>query len=145
MIGKNLKSLLKRQNIKIKEISQFLGIPITTFYNWTNDISDPDYEMLVRIKNAIKKLKQKNPNLNWIIANEGSMFLPEEDEVFKDRLLEALAEKGFYNNGDTAKKLGISEATLERLTEGKEKPTGEVLANIKIITGKPISWLLGED
>lgn len=88
MIGKELKTLIKQGDIKVKELSQDIGVSLNTVYNWSNDISDPDIKSLRLIKQNYRQKTGKNINLDWLISGEGEMFIKENATEVSDELKE---------------------------------------------------------
>lgn len=98
MIGKELKELLLKENLKIVDLSKILGINQKTLSNYVNDVSDPDVKTLRLIKQKYKENSKdhKNINLNFLISGEGTIFLEEEktdEELFED-FKEYMAKRG---------------------------------------------------
>lgn len=68
------RELRKNLSITLKEMSEDLGIPLSSISKYEQGIIKPGVDILAKIANIYKV------NLNWLIANQGLMF--ESEDLF---------------------------------------------------------------
>lgn len=73
MLAENLAKLRKHFNLAQNEFAEKLDISARAYVNYERGERKPPYELLIKL------LRNYNVNLNWIIANEGEMFLTEQE------------------------------------------------------------------
>lgn len=97
MVGKELKELLLKEEIKIVDFSKIVGINQKTLSNYINGVSSPDVKTMRLIKNKYREKTGKNINLDWLITGEGEMFIKDKpnDEEIKADFDKLLQESGF--------------------------------------------------
>lgn len=66
------RELRKKLGITLKEMSEDIGIPLSSISKYEQGIIKPGVDILSRIAKIYKV------NLNWLIANQGLMFEPED-------------------------------------------------------------------
>lgn len=62
------RELRKNLSITLREMSEDLGIPLSSISKYEQGIIKPGVEILARVANCYKV------NLNWLVANQGLMF-----------------------------------------------------------------------
>lgn len=96
MIGKQLKDLLYREKLEVKDFALLVNIKARTVYSWINetDEKDPRYETLLQIKQFYRQNSKENKNINldWLITGEGEMFITSQDK--NKFILSQLEEEG---------------------------------------------------
>ena len=73
MLAENLAKLRKHFNLAQNEFAEKLDISARAYVNYERGERKPPCELLIKL------LRNYNVNLNWIIANEGEMFLDEQE------------------------------------------------------------------
>lgn len=96
MIGKQLKDLLYREKLEVKDFALLVNVKARTVYSWINetDEKDPRYETLLQVKQFYRQnsKEHKNINLDWLITGEGEMFITPQDK--NKFILSQLEEEG---------------------------------------------------
>lgn len=83
MIPENLQRLRKYYNLAQSEFALKLSMSTRAYMNYERGERKPPYEMLIKLVNEF------NVNLNWLIADKGSMF---NQSKYEDIKIEILSE-----------------------------------------------------
>ena len=128
------RELRKSLAITLKEMSEDIGIPLSSISKYEQGIIKPGVDILSKIAKVYKV------NLNWLVANQGLMFEPEElflangtDDSIRVRLVK-------YNN--RVKIHPLSNEFLDKETDLKSISFTEPEKSIQLISknmNKPVT------
>ena len=86
MYSEKIRQVRKKLNITQEEISAQIGISYRAYSSYERGDRNPSLEFLEKL------VKQYNINLNWLIADIGSMFNAPQYEDVKDEILKEVDE-----------------------------------------------------
>jgi len=148
-LGQKLKEIRTHFNMSISEFAKNLGTSARAYTSYEYDERKPSYEFYFNLRSVF------SVNLNWLIANEGSMFInicdnshiilenPDTENDFKNwgkRLSQILSEneETSYN---FSKKTGIKESRIEKFILDSVEPTMSEINAIKNNVDISLDWL----
>ena len=92
MLGKRLQAVRKKLQLSQEEISSQIGISYRAYTSYERGDRNPSIDFL---QNLVTKF---NINLNWLIAEQGEMFItPQFDaskDVLRQQVLDILKDEG---------------------------------------------------
>lgn len=84
--GEKLKIILKDKNLTQADLSNIVGISRQTMSSIMNNVSKPNWEFLTVLNTQLKV------NLNWLIADNGNMYVSTPNEALKNELRKEFEE-----------------------------------------------------
>lgn len=78
MFSDNLKSLVSLEGYNPRQFSQIVNVKYGTFHSWIRGEREPKFGVLIKIREEYLHKMGKKINLNWLLADEGEMFITKD-------------------------------------------------------------------
>lgn len=90
-IKERLRLIIESQNKTVKDFAELVDTPLRTLHNYLNSGKEPSSEFLSKVAEKL------NINLNWLLLNQGEMYIADKDVTLTADELELISHYRFLN------------------------------------------------
>lgn len=113
-IKERLRLVIESQNTTVKDFAELVDTPLRTLHNYLNSGKEPSSEFLSKVAEKL------NINLNWLLLNQGEMYIADKGATLNADESELLHQYRAINESGKRILKTTSQAILNELRNAEE-------------------------